>query len=56
LSLRSELQERLHEFAAFTQGQPSEIAVLADEKVNNKIVDVRCFATKVLEQIEIRSA
>src|SRR2546429_3662057 len=32
------------------------IAVVANQQVKDEIVDARCFAAKILEQIEIRSA
>ena len=45
---------RLQQQAAFRQRQSSEIAVLADQKIEDEIVYVLCFAAKVLEQVEAR--
>ena len=53
---RMQLQKRLHEFAAVSQGKSGEIALLADEKIEDEIVNTRCFAAEVLEQVEVRSA
>ena len=38
------------------QRQSGEITILADQKVEDEIVDTECFASKVLEQIEIGPA
>jgi hypothetical protein len=41
---------------AFTEGQSGEIAVVANQQVEDEIVNTRCFAAEILEQIEVWSA
>ena len=44
------------QLAAIRQRQSSEIAFLANEKVEDEIVNTICSAAETLEQIEVRSS
>jgi hypothetical protein len=48
--------QRFQQLAAFTQGQTGEITILADEKVEDEIVNAGCFAAEISEPIEVWSA
>jgi hypothetical protein len=43
----------VHDLAALNQRQAREIAALENEEIKNEVVNVRCGATEVLEQIEV---
>ena len=40
----------------FAQRQSGEVAVVANEKVENEVANARSLAAKLLKQIEVRSA
>ena len=52
----TQLQNGFHQLATFTEGQSGEIAVVANQEVENKIVNTGCFTAEILKQIEVWSA
>ena len=55
-AIRPQFQNGFRQLTTFTEGQSGQIAVVANEKIEDEIVNVRRGGAKVLKQIEVRSA